>query len=228
MKSLAIVINARLESTRCPNKHIRPLGDTTLIDLCLGKVDGLANVEEKYLAAYEPELINMLCGYNTIAHLPRKYEAVKKGQVAYSIAFAHYKDVRADYIMTVNPCQPFVKRGVYQDAINWFKNGSYDGCLSAIKERNFFFFEDGHAANFKRGDKLSSINGPAMLRCSHTFFIFRKDYFVKTGEIWSNSFGDPEPFVIPSEGLFDVDTEEDFKVAVGIYEKLLEEKHHAD
>lgn len=210
MKKLAVVINARLESTRCPNKHIRLLGDTTLIDLCISKVDGLFNVEEKYLAAYEPELVDRLNNYRTIKHLARSYEAVKKGQVAYSIAFEHYKNVQSDYIMTINPCQPFVKKTVYQDAINWFKKGAYSGCLSAVKERNFFFFEDGRAANFKEGDKLSSINGPAMLRCSHTFFIFKKDYFVKTGEIWSNKLGDPEPFVIPNKGLFDVDTEEDF------------------
>ena len=35
MKTIAGIIHARKDSTRCPNKHLRPLGDTTLIDIAL-------------------------------------------------------------------------------------------------------------------------------------------------------------------------------------------------
>ena len=57
MKTIAVVVNARLKSTRCPLKHIRKLADTTLIDECLKKINNLDGVEEKYLAAYDQELI---------------------------------------------------------------------------------------------------------------------------------------------------------------------------
>ena len=57
MKTLAVVIHARLESTRCPNKHLRDLGDgNTLIDIALQNISKFTNVEEKYLAVYDQEL----------------------------------------------------------------------------------------------------------------------------------------------------------------------------
>ena len=48
MKSIAVIIHARTQSTRCPNKHLRDLGDgNTLIDIAIDNVSKLTNVEEK-------------------------------------------------------------------------------------------------------------------------------------------------------------------------------------
>ena len=51
MKTLAGIIHARKTSTRCPNKHLRPLGDTTLIDIALAnkerEVPEYLHVDEK-------------------------------------------------------------------------------------------------------------------------------------------------------------------------------------
>ena len=53
MKSIAVIIHARRQSTRCPDKHLRDLGDgNTLIDIAINNVNKLQNVEEKYLAVY--------------------------------------------------------------------------------------------------------------------------------------------------------------------------------
>ena len=49
MKTLAGIIHARKTSTRCPNKHLRDLSGTTLIDIALEKLSKL-DVDEKYLA----------------------------------------------------------------------------------------------------------------------------------------------------------------------------------
>ena len=53
MKSIAVLIHARTKSTRCPNKHLREFGETTLIDIALSKLGKLKNIEEKYLAVHE-------------------------------------------------------------------------------------------------------------------------------------------------------------------------------
>ena len=37
MKSIAVIIHARKTSTRCPNKHLRDLNGTTLIDMAINK-----------------------------------------------------------------------------------------------------------------------------------------------------------------------------------------------
>ena len=44
MKTLAVVIHARLESTRVPKKHLRDLGDgKTLIDVAINNISKLKN-----------------------------------------------------------------------------------------------------------------------------------------------------------------------------------------
>jgi spore coat polysaccharide biosynthesis protein SpsF (cytidylyltransferase family) len=45
MKSIAIIIHARRQSTRCPDKHLRDLGDgNTLIDIAIDNVSKLNTV----------------------------------------------------------------------------------------------------------------------------------------------------------------------------------------
>ena len=78
MKTLAVVMHARLESTRCPNKHLRDLGGgNTLIDIALQNISKLKNVEEKYLAVYEQELKDRVV--DGVEILEREYDSVKKG-----------------------------------------------------------------------------------------------------------------------------------------------------
>ena len=49
MKTIAGIIHARKDSTRCPNKHLRPLGNTTLIDVALDKLSQLNLDEKKFI-----------------------------------------------------------------------------------------------------------------------------------------------------------------------------------
>ena len=212
-KKIAIVVNARLSSSRCPNKHIRDLGGTTLIDECLRKIDLLTGVQEKYLATGDELLIEKIKKYPSVELLSRREESYAKGQVPFKIAFEHYNKVAASHIMIINPCQPFVPTQVYQDSIDWFNGSSADGAASVIKERNYFFFDDGRIANFDKSSRLCSVSGPAMLKCSHTFMFFNKQFFINHDTLWSNTAGSPEPYIIPDNGLYDVDTEENFLIA---------------
>ena len=51
MKSIAVIIHARMKSTRCPQKHLRDLGDgNTILDIALHKVSDLKNLKVKPLS----------------------------------------------------------------------------------------------------------------------------------------------------------------------------------
>ena len=67
-----------MESTRCPQKHLRDLGDgNTLLDIALKKVQKLKNVQEKYLAAHEQEIKDRVVDGIEILH--REYKSVAPG-----------------------------------------------------------------------------------------------------------------------------------------------------
>ena len=42
---------------------------------------------------------------------------------------------------------------------------------------------------------------------------FNKQFFINHDTLWSNTAGSPEPYIIPDNGLYDVDTEENFLIA---------------
>ena len=138
MKTIAIIIHARKDSTRCPNKHLRDLGNgNTLIDIALSNLSKLTNVDEKYLAVYDDELKEHII--DGVDILDRSYESVAPGNAPHSIMYDHLNNVKSDYIINYNPCQPFVKVEELQKVIDWYKSSDCKSAITVKKERNFFW-----------------------------------------------------------------------------------------
>ena len=218
MKTIAIIIHARKDSTRCPNKHLRNLGDgNTLIDIALSNLSKLNNVDEKYLAAYDEELKEHITDGVDILH--RSYESVKPGNAPHSIMYNHLNKVKSDYIINYNPCQPFVKVEELQKLIDWFKQSDCKSAITVQKERNFFWDKIKNPINFKANDRLSTTAGPWVYSATHSLVFYEKNYMLSEWELFPNTKDNPFPLVIDwSENeLIDVDTELDFKLAKLIY-----------
>jgi len=213
MKSIAVIIHARRRSTRCPDKHLRDLHGTTLIDMAINKVRALENVEEKYLAVYEAELAEKAEG--KIDVLKRKSESVAPGNVPHNIMYDHLNNVKSDYIINFNPCQPFLRVEELQKVIDWFKQSAYDSCITAKETKNFFWnLNDIQPINFKPNDRLSTSTGPGVLEATHSLVMYKKSYMLNNWELFPNTYREPFPYKVdwPEEELVDVDTELDFKL----------------
>jgi len=219
MKSLAVIIHARTTSTRCPNKHLRDLGNgDTLIDVAIKKVDALKNVEEKYLAVNEKQLADRTIGDVKVLH--RSYDSIAPGEMHHSVYYEHLKNVKSDYIVNFNPCQPFSKLENLQKCIDWFKKSKFESAITVKKDRNFYWDENNKPVNFKPNDRLSTSTGPWLYSATHTLVFYRRDYMLKQWELFSNQYEDPYPYVIDHNDieLVDVDTELDLKLAQVLWE----------
>ena len=220
MKNIAVIIHARIQSSRCPDKHLRDLGDgNTLIDIAINNVCKIDNVEEKYLASYEPELIERAEGKIDI--LERKYEAVAPGNAHHSIMYEHLSNVKADYIINYNPCQPFLKVEELQKVVDWFKKSPLESAITVKETRNFFWKNDARPVNFKPNDRLSTTSGPFLWEATHSLVMYKRSYMLENWELFPNTFSDPYPYLVEwkEEELVDVDTELDFKLVKLLYEK---------
>ena len=219
MKTIAGIIHARKDSTRCPNKHLRPLGDTTLIDVALDKLSKL-ELDEKYLAVYDQELKDKVIDGVKILH--REYESVAPGNAPHNIMYKHLENVESDYIVNLNPCQPFLKVEELQQVITLFKYSKYDSMITAKVERNFYWDDDKNPINFEPNDRLSTTTGPWINAATHSLVIYKKQYMLDNWELFSNTKYDPYPFVVnwSDKELLDVDTEIDFKIVESYYGKL--------
>ena len=219
MKTIAGIIHARKDSTRCPNKHLRPLGDTTLIDVALDKLSKL-ELDEKYLAVYDQELKDKVIDGVKILH--REYESVAPGNAPHNVMYKHLENVESDYIVNLNPCQPFLKVEELQQVITLFKYSKYDSMITAKVERNFYWDDDKNPINFEPNDRLSTTTGPWINAATHSLVIYKKQYMLDNWELFSNTKYDPYPFVVNwrDKELLDVDTEIDFKIVESYYGKL--------
>ena len=219
MKTIAGIIHARKDSTRCPNKHLRPLGDTTLIDVALDKLSKL-ELDEKYLAVYDQELKDKVIDGVKILH--REYESVAPGNAPHNVMYKHLENVESDYIVNLNPCQPFLKVEELQQVITLFKYSKYDSMITAKVERNFYWDDDKNPINFEPNDRLSTTTGPWINAATHSLVIYKKQYMLDNWELFSNTKYEPYPFVVnwSDKELLDVDTEIDFKIVESYYGKL--------
>lgn len=218
MKSIGVVVNARMASTRCPQKHVRMLGDRPVLDYCLEKLNRLTGVEERNLAVHDKELAEMAEKYENVNVLWREADAVTKGTVPFERAFRHYNEINTDYIMIFNPCQPFLPFEAYQGAIDWFHEADYKGAISVKRQKGFFFKEDMSPINLVPGTPLSTQVGIPIYVSTFSFSFFEKKFFKENGRLWPNIEGNPYPYEIPDEGILDIDTEEDFAICKALAE----------
>ena len=216
MKTIAGIIHARKDSTRCPNKHLRPLGNTTLIDVALDKLSKL-DLDEKYLAVHDQELKDKVIDGVKILH--REYESVAPGNAPHNIMYKHLENVKSDYIVNLNPCQPFLEVDKLQQIITLFKYSNFDSMITAKRERNFYWGDDKNPINFKPNDRLSTTTGPWVDVATHSLVIYKKQYMLDNWELFPNIKDNPYPFVIDwsEKELLDVDTEIDFKLVESYY-----------
>jgi len=218
MKTLAGIIHARKDSTRCPNKHLRDLSGTTLIDIALENLSKL-DVDEKYLAVYDQELKDKVIDGVKILH--RDYASVAPGNCHHSIYYKHLNDVESEFILNYNPCQPFLQVDKLNECIRIFKENRKKSMITVKKERNFFWDKTRNPINFVPNDRLSTTAGPWVYVATHSLVFYEKNYMLTEWELFPNTKDNPFPLVVDwsEQELLDVDTETDFEIVKNYYIK---------
>lgn len=220
MKTIAGIIHARKQSTRCPNKHLRPLGNTTLIDIALDKLSKL-ELNEKYLAVYDQELKDKVIDGVQILH--RDYDSVAPGNCHHSVMYKHLENVESEFIVNYNPCQPFLQVDKLNHCIRVFKESRMKSMITVKKNRNFFWDMTigREPVNFKPNDRLSTTAGPWLYEATHSLVFYEKDYMLKEWELFPNTKDNPHPLITKwdEEEYLDVDTETDFEIVKYFHER---------
>lgn len=217
MKSVSVVINARLGSTRVKNKLMRPFADSCLIEIALRKLDKMDFFENRYLAVAEEPLIKLVDQFENISVLKRKKEAVVPGVNPQSVTFAHYLEVPSDYIFVFNPCLPMISVDTIRNAFNYFQSTSHLSYTSSVEIHDWVFDSEGNALTNKNPSNLTTNQGESYSKAAHAFHIINKEVLRKTGHHWTFAKNDPHLVPIPREETIDVDDLLDFQFAEHYY-----------
>jgi len=211
MRSISVVINARLTSTRLPQKLLRPFAGTSLIEISLEKLNQMDFFEHRYLAVAEDELKIFAKHFKNIKILHRDSAAVKKGVNPQKITFAHYLEVQTDYIFVFNPCLPFLSIETVRKAFEYFQSTNFPSYTSVVPTRDWIFDSEGNALTNTDPRNVYTNKGKIFYRAAHAFHIVNKEFFAKNGFHWTYTPNDPHLIQIPEEEAFDIDNEIEFK-----------------
>ena len=215
--TIAALINARLLSSRLPNKLILPFAGRTLIDVALEKLAAADFFAVRYLAAAEDELLRRVHDHRNIVPLVRDPKAVQPGYNGNENVFAHCRAITTDYIFWLNPCSPLLSVDTMRSACDYVRQTHFNSYTSVVETHDWIFDDAGLPVTNRQPTMLSTAHSPKFYRVAHAFHIYNTAFFLKSFVPWTFTRHDPELVRIPDEESFDVNTPVEFAVAEQAY-----------
>ena len=219
MKSLCIVINARSKSTRVPNKLLRKFANSSLIEIALQKLNKIDFIEKKYLATSEEEFSKLLVNYKNVNLLERNNEATLRGVNPLHVTFKHFAEVETDYILSLNPCLPFVSINTIKQVYEYFQSTDYNSYTASIKTGAWIFDDEGNPLTVLDPKNVTTNKDISFKKGAHAFHIISRQYFQKTKTLWSFTKDDPHLISMDEDEAIDIDTIHEFNFAEMLYLK---------
>ena len=210
MKNISIVFNARVNSTRVPNKLLRPFANSSLFEIALEKLSKAKFVDNVYVGIGDEELIEIAKKYPNIKILRREKDAIKKGTHDQRITFRHYGLIETDYIMVVNPCQPLLSLETLENVVNDFQTTNCISYTAAVKTGDWIFNSNGEALTIVDKNNVTTNKDTSFYKGCHSFHIINKNLFLKNGYHWEFKKNDPGLILVPENEIYDVDSIIDF------------------
>ena len=217
MTTISVIVNARTSSSRLPRKLVLPFAGTTLIDIALDKLDRMDFFTHRYFAAAESELLDRAARCSHVEVLARDPEAVRPGYNDHRKVFAHYERVMSDYIFWLNPCHPLLSMGTVENAARTVLDTRHNSYTSVIPTTDWIFDDSGRAITNTEATMLSTAHSRRFFKVAHAFHVFDKQFFLQDYQCWTLTKNDPALLEIPVEESYDVNDENEFRVAEYLY-----------
>ena len=216
MKIIAVG-QARLNSTRCKRKMLRPFANTTLVELAVKRLGNVKNFDGVYFGAHEDELLEV-----ARSGLPSSSIKVRTKEMANTddmmLSYSWLRDIDFDYCMWINSCHGHLKAATLDQAADEFRGGQYKSMTSVTKRYTWYYNQDGEPVNNK--DPLTQVitqQSEPLYEVANAFHLFQKEHFFSTKTYWNNKKYDPFLFVINDIEALDVDTEEEFVISEAVF-----------
>jgi len=213
MNNIGVFTFARKQSQRCPNKMLRPFAGTTLTDIALAKLAKLGS--DTFFAGYEKEFEDK-AGHAGVKFIKRDEKSINiDGPITEILAFL--KKVEYEYLLIVSGCLPFLSVETIDNFLQDCKSNALKPSFSITIKRNYFLDSQHNPLNFDLATKTmnTKIVEP-VYEAVQALYFFNKDYFFENGRYWDWK---DVRFIEINDKIqtFDIDTEEDFKIAEEIY-----------
>lgn len=225
LDSIAIVIQARLNSQRVPQKMIRPFAGTTLFDIVLDKVkEALPSKQENIWASvYEPELVD-IAKSKAINIFNRSRVSANNDNSLQAIYEWHDKlPSNYKYVMLISGCNPLLEPKTIRDFYNKFNIQEEENLFAVMEKKQYYWNKEGSLVTpWPEGQTIMNTKAvEPTYEAAHVMYASRLD-LIKQDKFMGDfqAPGGIKLFEMPELEAFDIDYEWQFKIAEKLYESL--------
>lgn len=224
INEIAFIIQARLGSTRVPQKMIREFNGTSLFEICIQKLLGCSSIPKNqiYASIYENELVT-IANKHSINIFNRSEISAKAESSLQEIYEWHNKLPQFKYVILVNACQPFLACQTINNFVDHFVNSNYDGLFGVIKKKNYFWNKNHDMITTWPSDQtiMNTKVVEETLEAAHSLYASRLDCIKSNVFMGSFKKNSPELFEMSEYETFDIDYEWQFQMAKDHHKSLI-------
>lgn len=139
MDKICIIIQARLGSTRVPNKMKKEFGKSTLLDIILSKLkkSTVINKDDIYVSLYENELKDIAKKYDF--NIYNRSEESAKTENDMKLMFEWWNKLDYKYYIIISACHPFLSVETIDNFYNKFLEHNKRGLFAVVKKKNYYW-----------------------------------------------------------------------------------------
>lgn len=225
LDSIAIIVQARLNSERVPQKMIRPFAGTTLFDIVLDKIKtALPSKQDNIWASvYEPELIE-IAKSKSINVFNRSKTSANNDNSLQTIYEWHDKlPSNYKYVMLVSGCNPLLEPKTIRDFYNTFNMQMEENLFAVMEKKQYYWNKAGSLITpWPEGQTIMNTKAvEPTYEAAHVLYASRLD-LIKENKFMGDfeAPGGIKLFTMPELEAFDIDYKWQFNTAEKLYNKL--------
>ena len=215
---VAILIQARLASQRCPRKMIRNFADTTLMDIILEKLvkSDIPN-ENVVCSVYEDELKEVCSKYPVTIFERSEASAMSEGTPITEI-YEWWDKIPFKNVVLINACCPFISVDTINEFYKSYLDSDSDGMFAVLEKKNYYWDYDGNFLTPLEEGVMNTKTAKPIKEAAHCLYAGTTEKIGKG--IWMGDFskkGEIELVSMPEEEALDIDYEWQFELCEALY-----------
>lgn len=221
IKDVAIVVQARLNSTRVPNKMLREFNGTTLVELLLSKLTESQIIprENIYFSIYEKELQEIANNFKVNIYSRSKESACEETDI--KRIFEWHNSIPHKYVILISACNPLLSIETIDNFVKSYLDSSKVGGFAVFEKKTYYWNKDKiNLTDWKGLPVMNTKYVDPVYEAAHCLYASKMDLISQNKWMTENGPNDLELFIMNEIEAFDIDYEWQFKVGEVLYREL--------
>lgn len=226
IRDTVFIIQARTQSTRVPDKMLRPFADSNLFEIAIRKVldSNIIPKENFYLSVMDDELKDIAEKYGV--NVFERSEESTREPVTLQKALEWHEKLPFKHFVIINACNPLLKTETIDDFVLNFLKTKSNGMFGVFEKKTFLFNNEGEMINkfFGEDKYLATLETKFVETCyeaAHSLYAGSMEDI--SNGIYMGTFkekNNPAFYVMDEMECFDIDWEWQFRVGETMYKGL--------